>query len=76
MGDGRSETDFVSDWVVEPNEQAVCIINIIDEHSQKVLWTEAHQSFSAKKLIELLDQVVVWRGTPAYIRCNNEPTVY
>ncbi len=65
--------DFVSDWVVGPNEQAVRIINIMDECSRKALWTEAHSSISAKKLIEVLDQVVAWRGAPAYIRCDNGP---
>jgi putative transposase len=72
-GHGRSGTDFVSDWVVGPNEKSVRIINIMDECSRKALWTEAHQSISAKKLIEVLDQVVAWRGTPAYIRCDNGP---
>ena len=65
--------DFVSDWVVGPNEKSVRIINIMDECSRKALWTEAHQSISAKKLIEVLDQVVAWRSAPAYIRCDNGP---
>jgi len=65
--------DFVSDWVVGPNEQSVRIINIMDERSRKALWTQAHSSISARKLIETLDQVVAWRGAPAYIRCDNGP---
>jgi putative transposase len=65
--------DFVSDWVVGPNEQPVRIINIMDECSRKALWTEAHLSISAKTLIEVLDKVVAWRGAPAYIRCDNGP---
>jgi putative transposase len=65
--------DFLSDWVVGPNQQAVRIINVIDEASRKALWTEAHNSISAKTLCEALDQIVEWRGCPAYIRCDNGP---
>jgi putative transposase len=36
--------DFVSDWVVGPGAESVRIINIVDECSRKVLWTEAHKS--------------------------------
>ena len=65
--------DFVSDWVVGPDKQSVRIINIMDERSRRALWTEAHGSISAKKLIEVLDKVVAWRGAPEYIRCDNGP---
>ena len=65
--------DFVSDWVVGPQQKQVRIINVIDENSRRALWTEAHQSISAKKLIEILDKVVEYRGKPAYIRCDNGP---
>ena len=65
--------DFLSDWVVGPNKQAVRIINIMDERSRRALWTEAHNNISAKKLIDVLDKVIEWRGTPQYIRCDNGP---
>ena len=65
--------DFLSDWVVGPGQEKVRIINIMDECSRKALWTEAYSSISAKTLIEVLDQVVEWRGCPAYIRCDNGP---
>lgn len=65
--------DFVSDWVVGPTRKQVRIINIMDEGSRRALWTEAHHSISAKKLIEVLDNVVAYRGRPAYIRCDNGP---
>ena len=44
-----------------------------DEGSRKALWTIAHASISAKSLVEVLDKVVDWRGTPQYIRCYNGP---
>lgn len=65
--------DFVSDWVVGPNEKQVRIINIMDEGSRRALWTEAHRSISAKKLITILDRVAAYRGLPQYIRCDNGP---
>ena len=40
--------DFLSDWVVGPGQEKVRIINIMDECSRKALWTEAHNSISAK----------------------------
>ena len=63
----------MSDWVVGPTRKQVRIINIMDEGSRRALWTEAHQSISAKKLIEVLNNVVDYRGRPAYIRCDNGP---
>ena len=45
----------------------------MDEGSRRALWTEAHSCISAKKLIEVLDQVVGYRGKPLYIRCDNGP---
>ena len=65
--------DFVSDWVVGEGQKQVRIINIMDEGSRRALWTEAHNSISAKKLIQILDHTVAYRGKPAYIRCDNGP---
>ena len=65
--------DFVSDWVVGPTKKQVRIINVMDEGSRRALWTEAHASISAKKLIEVLDQIVDYRGLPAYVRGDNGP---
>jgi putative transposase len=65
--------DFVSDWVVGANKQPVRILNIMDECSRKALWTEAHESISAKKLVSILDKLLAWRGAPQYIRCDNGP---
>jgi putative transposase len=65
--------DFLSEWVVGPQEQSVRIINIVDELSRRALWTEAHHNISGKTLTDILDKVVAWRGKPAYIRCDNGP---
>ncbi|MEO1714175.1 MAG: IS3 family transposase [Bacteroidota bacterium] len=65
--------DFLSDWVVGMEKQAVRIINVIDECSRKALWTEAKTSISAKTLVGILDKLIEWRGKPQYIRCDNGP---
>jgi len=65
--------DFVSDWVVGLNQEAVRVINIMDEGSRKALWTTAHKSISSSKLIRILNKVIEWRGCPRYIRCDNGP---
>lgn len=65
--------DFLSEWIIGEEQQKVRIINIMDECSRKALWTEAKESLPAKALVDVLDQVVAWRGAPAYIRCDNGP---
>ena len=65
--------DFLSEWIVGEEQHKVRVINIMDECSRKALWTEAKESLPAKDLINVLDQVVAWRGAPAYIRCDNGP---
>lgn len=65
--------DFLSDWVVGPEKKSVRVINVMDEGSRKALWTTAHESISAKTLVDVLDKVVEWRGAPRYIRCDNGP---
>lgn len=65
--------DFVSDWVVGPKDKQVRIINVIDECSRRALWTEAHYNITAKTLTTVLNQIIAWRGKPAYIRCDNGP---
>lgn len=65
--------DFLSDWVVGQNQGKARIINVMDDRSRKALWTQAHESISAAKLIGILDNIVAWRGLPSYIRCDNGP---
>lgn len=65
--------DFLSDWVVGEDKRSVRLINIMDEGSRKALWTEAHQSISAQRLVSILKKGVAWRSKPQYIRCDNGP---
>lgn len=65
--------DFVSDWVVNEESERVRIINVMDECSRRALWTQAYTNIKARKLTEILDKIIDWRGKPAYIRCDNGP---
>jgi len=65
--------DFVSEWVIGEEQHRVLVINVMDEHSRKALWTEARKNILAKDLTDILDKLVEWRGCPAYIRCDNGP---
>ena len=40
---------------------------------EKGFWTQAYKSITAATLIEVLEEVVDWRGHPQYIRCDNGP---
>lgn len=65
--------DFVSEWIIGPQQQSVRLINVVDERSRKDLWVEAAHSIKAVKLSETLDQIIQMRGQPTYIRCDNGP---
>ena len=65
--------DFLSEVIIEPAQQWVRIINIVDECSRKDLWVEACEHIKATKLTEILDKLVFIRGRPAYIRTDNGP---
>jgi hypothetical protein len=58
----------------------VCIVNIMknprpkkESGPRQVLWAEAQQRLSAKKLAKIFDYDVAYRGRPAYIRRDNGP---
>lgn len=65
--------DFLSEWVIGPQQQSVRVINVVDERSRKDLWVEAAWSITANKLSDVLDKIIDQRGKPAYIRCDNGP---
>lgn len=64
--------DFLSD-VLLSDEKKVRVLNILDECSRKVLLCFAATSIKARKLIKLLEELVLQKGKPAYFRCDNGP---
>ena len=66
--------DFMSEWVVGPNQQRVRILNVVDERSRRDLWIEAAPQMTAAKLVEALTHIGETRcGWPRYLRCDNGP---
>ncbi len=64
--------DFLSD-VLEGEKKKVRILNILDEGSRKVLMTWGQYSISAKKLVDVLNELIQTHGVPSYLRCDNGP---
>jgi transposase InsO family protein len=49
------------------------LANIVDEFTREALSTRAARSCTAEALIEVLEHLVVERGAPAFLRCDNGP---
>lgn len=64
--------DFLSD-VLLSNEKKVRILNVLDECSRKVLLAFAATSIKSRKLVKLLQELIIQKGKPAYLRCDNGP---
>lgn len=64
--------DFLSD-VLLSNEKKVRILNVLDECSRKVLLAFAATSIKSRKLVKFLQELIIQKGKPAYIRCDNGP---
>lgn len=64
--------DFLSD-VLLSDEKKVRVLNILDECSRKVLLCFASKSLKARKLVELLKELIAQKGKPEYVRCDNGP---
>ena len=52
---------------------AVSILNVLDECSRKALLSFAATSIKARKFVKLLQELIIQKGKPAYIRCDNGP---
>lgn len=64
--------DFIS-YVLEGEKKKVKILNVLDEYSRKALITLGQYSISAKKLVNVLIELIQTYGTPNYLRCDNGP---
>ena len=49
------------------------ILNITDEHTREALACLAARSINAEQTVDVLDNLVQGRQTPAHIRCDNGP---
>jgi len=50
------------------------LLHVVDEFTREALTIECHRRIDADKTVEVLDRLVVERGTaPGFIRCDNGP---
>lgn len=49
------------------------LFNVIDDHNREGLVIDADFSLPAERVIRSLSQLIVWRGKPRAIRCDNGP---
>ena len=63
--------DFVEDVTMDGRK--IRILNIIDEHTHECLACVARRTFKAKDVIELLADIMLFKGYPEYIRSDNGP---
>ena len=63
--------DFVHDRT--SNGRAIRMLNIIDEYSRECLAIEVRRKQDSKSVMDVLSQLFLERGMPAYIRSDNGP---
>ena len=63
--------DFMSDALV--GGRKIRVFNVMDDYSREALCIEADTSLPALRVIRILDDLLDWRGKPAYIRVDNGP---
>jgi len=61
--------DFMEDRLM--NGRKFRILNIIDDYNREALNIAVDYSFSSKKVVDILEQIIDWRGLPESIRSDN-----
>jgi transposase InsO family protein len=63
--------DFVHDRT--HNGKAIRMLTIIDEHTRECLAIEVDRKLNSQKVMDVLSQLFIKKGTPQYIRSDNGP---
>ena len=63
--------DFVHDGMA--NGRAMRVLSVIDAYTRECLALEVDTSFASRRVTRGLEQIIVERGVPATIRCDNGP---
>jgi putative transposase len=63
--------DFVHDAMA--SGRAMRVLSIMDVYTRECLALEVDTSFASRRVTRVLEQIVVERGTPQAIRCDNGP---
>lgn len=61
--------DFMEDRL--ENGRKVRTLNILDDYNREALAIEIDYSFPSSKVVQVLEQVMEWRGKPTQIRTDN-----
>jgi putative transposase len=63
--------DFMSDSL--SNGRAIRTLNILDDYNREALWIEVDTSLPAERVVQVLEQFLLWRAVPKQIRMDNGP---
>ena len=63
--------DFVHDGLASGG--ALRVLSVIDAHTRECLALEVDSSFASRRVTRVLEQMVLERGAPTTIRCDNGP---
>ena len=63
--------DFMSDNLEDGRRYR--LFNIIDDYNREALSMEADISLPSRRVVQILEQLIQWRGKPSHIRCDNGP---
>ena len=63
--------DFVHDGMA--SGRALRVLSVIDAHTRECLALEVDTSFASRRVTRVLQEIVLARGAPATIRCDNGP---
>ena len=63
--------DFMSDSL--SNGRAIRTLNIMDDYNREALWIEVDTSLPAERVVQVLENLLLWRAAPKQIRMDNGP---
>ena len=63
--------DFMSDSL--SSGRAIRTLNILDDYNREALWIEVDTSLPAERVVQVLEQLLLWRTAPQQIRMDNGP---
>ena len=55
------------------NGRAIRTLNILDDYNREALWIEVDTSLPAERVVQVLEQLLLWRTAPKQIRTDNGP---
>ncbi len=63
--------DFIHDAIAAG--RAIRVLSVVDAYTRECLALEVDTSFASRRMTRVLDQIIMQRGAPRSIRCDNGP---